>query len=115
MARQGADLEAVASFHGALATDNPAQPGEVQADILVLHGEEDRMVSDEDVEAFKQEMEAADVDYRFVSYPEAMHGFTNPKADRYGERFDIPLAYDASADQQSWEELMMFFESTLER
>jgi dienelactone hydrolase len=108
MARQGADLEGVASFHGNLATENPAQPGDVEADILVLHGADDPFVPQEQVDAFKQEMEAANADYEFVAYAGAKHSFTNPRADEFGENFDLPLAYDETADEQSWAELEQF-------
>lgn len=111
MARQGADLEGVASFHGNLGTQNPAEPGAIQADILVLHGADDPFVPQQQVEAFKAEMDAANADYQFVAYPGATHGFTNPGADEFGQKFDLPLAYDEAADEQSWEELKRFLDT----
>lgn len=115
MARAGADLEAVASFHGGLATDNPAREGEVEARILVLHGNEDPMVPPEQVEAFREEMEAAGVDYRFVGYDGATHSFTNPAADEAAERFDMPVGYNAEAAEAAWEELERFLAETFDR
>lgn len=108
MARQGADLDGVASFHGNLATEERAEAGDIQADILVLHGADDPFVPQEQVEAFKAEMEAAKADYEFIAYPDAVHSFTNPNATAMGERFDMPMAYDESADEQSWNELQEF-------
>lgn len=108
MARQGADLEGVASFHGNLATQNPAEPGDIKAGILVLHGADDSFVPPEQVEAFKKEMEAAGADYEFIAYPGAVHSFTNPGATALGEKFNLPLAYNESADEQSWQELQEF-------
>lgn len=110
MARQGADLEGVASFHGNLATEDPAEARDIQADILVLHGADDPFVPEEQIEAFKSEMEAANADYEFIAYPGAVHSFTNPNATVMGERFDMPLAYDESADEQSWEALKQFLD-----
>ena len=97
MARAGMDLDGVASFHGSLGTQSPAQPGRVKASVLVLNGADDPLVPPEQVQAFEQEMQAAGVDYMLVNYPGVKHSFTNPDADSFGERFDMPLAYDAAA------------------
>ncbi len=105
MARVGMDLDAVASFHGTLATDNPAQEGKVKARVLVAHGADDPLIPPADVDAFQQEMNDAGVDFKFVSYPGAVHAFTNPGATALGEKFSIPIAYNEAADKASWEEL----------
>jgi dienelactone hydrolase len=108
MARQGEDLKGVASFHGNLQTENPAQPGKVKARVLVLNGEADPFISAESIEAFKKEMDAAKVSYRFVNYPNAKHSFTNPDATAVGEKFNLPLAHNQIADNESWEEARRF-------
>ena len=108
MARQGLDLKGVASFHGGLAAVKPAQPGEVKAKILVLHGEDDKFSTTEQIDAFKKEMKDAGADFRFITYPGAMHSFTNPDADTYAKKFNLPLGYNAEADKKSWEELGKF-------
>lgn len=108
MAREGENLRGVASFHGGLATEHPATPGKVKAKVLVMSGAEDPFVPVEQVAAFKKEMENAKVDYKFVSYPGAKHSFTNPEADANGTKFNLPLAYNAKADQESWAELQSF-------
>ena len=105
------DLDGVASFHGSLAPVVEAQPGEVAAKILVLHGAEDSMVPAEQVEAFKAEMDAVGADYSFISYPDAKHSFTNPGATNVGKKYDMPLAYHAQADEQSWGELKGFLQA----
>ncbi|HEX9638721.1 MAG TPA: dienelactone hydrolase family protein [Acidobacteriota bacterium] len=99
MARRGADLDAVISFHGALATPQPAPAGQVRARVLSLTGADDPMIPPEQVEAFKQEMQAAGADFEVVTYPGAKHSFTNPDAGTMG--MDA-LAYDAEADRKSW-------------
>jgi len=108
MARQGAALKGVASYHGSLATDSPAQPGSVKARVLVFNGEADKMVPPEQVTAFKDEMTKAGAEFRYVGYPGVMHSFTNPDADSYAKKFSLPLAYDKKADQNSWAETKKF-------
>lgn len=108
MARRGVPLDGVVSFHGSLPTANPAQKGQVKAKILVLNGADDPFTKPEQIAAFKQEMESAGVDYRFIDYPGAKHAFTNPQADEYGKRFNLPLAYNAEADKASWAEMQGF-------
>lgn len=110
MARQGVDLKGVASFHGSLAAIKPAQQGAVKAKILVLHGADDKFVTPEQIEAFKQEMKNAGADFQFIEYPGAIHSFTNPDADEYARKFNLPLGYNAEADKKSWEELRKFLE-----
>ena len=106
MARAGADLAAVVTFHGALATTSPAQPGKVKARVLVLAGGADPFVPPEQVEAFKKEMQAAGARFEVITYPGAKHGFTNPDAAKYA----MPqLAYDAAADRESWAAMLKLF------
>ena len=108
MARQGLPLKGVASFHGSLAAKIPAEPGQVKARIAVFTGEADPMVPPAQVEAFRQEMDRAGVQYLLVSYPGVKHSFTNPDADDFARRFDLPLAYDAQADRDSWAQTEVF-------
>jgi dienelactone hydrolase len=108
MARMGVDLDGVASFHGSLGTAKEAEFGDVKAMVLVCHGAADQFISEDQVQAFKQEMNSADARMRFVSYPGALHGFTNPAADLMGGKFGLPLGYDKVADENSWEELKVF-------
>lgn len=105
MARIGMPLSAVASFHGALGSFHTADPGSIKAKILVCHGGADAMVSMDDVEAFKQEMNAAEADYEVLVLDGAMHGFTSPEADENGARYGIPVGYQQQADEKSWEAL----------
>jgi len=112
MARQGLDLDAVVTFHGSLATASPAEPGKIKARILVCHGADDKLVPPDQVEAFLREMKAAGVDYTFLSYPGAKHSFTNPGADIYAEKFNIPVGYNAEADKRSWQDMQDFLKDT---
>jgi predicted methyltransferase/dienelactone hydrolase len=112
MARAGADLDVVASFHGMLGAPAPAKPGATLAKVLVATGEADPMVPPEQVAAFEQEMRQAGVSYEVVKYPGAQHAFTNPAATDNGKRFGLPLAYDAAADADSWKRLQELLAST---
>ncbi len=105
-ARAGADLAAVASFHGSLGTNHPAERGKVTARVLVLTGAADPFIPPDQVAAFTKEMEAAGANFQVVSYPGAKHSFTNPAADKAG--MDA-LAYNAEADQKSWAAMLELF------
>ena len=110
MARAGSDLKGVAAFHAGLgAAGSPAAAGKVKAKILVLNGAADPFIKPESVDAFKKEMAAASVDYRYIDYPGAVHAFTNPEATDKGKQFNLPLAYDPEADKQSKAEASKFF------
>jgi dienelactone hydrolase len=108
MARMGEDLKGVASFHGGLGTGSPAQPGMIKARIISFSGDADPSIPADKVAAFKQEMEHAGADYRVVIYPGAKHAFTNPDADVMGKKFNLPIAYNAKADKDSWQQATMF-------
>jgi dienelactone hydrolase len=112
MARQGLDMDAVVIFHGSLATTNPAAPGVIKARILVCNGADDKFVPPEQIQAFRREMQAADVDFTFISYPGAKHSFTNPGADIYAEKFNLPVGYNSDADKKSWQDMQEFLKDT---
>jgi dienelactone hydrolase len=109
MARVGDDLDGVVSFHGSLGTETPAEKGRVKARVLVFNGAADPFAPPEVVAAFEKEMQQAGVDYQVQSYPGVKHSFTNPQADEFARRFDMPLAYDKHADQDSWQRTQVFF------
>jgi dienelactone hydrolase len=112
MARVGEDLKGVASFHGSLFAVQPAEKGRLRAKILVCHGADDKMVTPDQVDAFKKEMRAAGADLNFISFPGAGHSFTNPDADVNAQKFNLPMAYNASADHKSWAALQRFLRQT---
>ncbi len=108
LARRGVDLQGIASFHGTLASDTPAQSGKIKARLAIFTGADDPMVPKTQVEAFISEMRQAGVNPALTSYPGAKHAFTNPAADDYARRFNLPVAYDAEADRDSWAKLGTF-------
>ena len=109
-ARMGNDLTGVASFHGALGTESPAQNGAVKARVLVATGGADPMVPPEQVGALVTEMSKAGVDLTLMSFPGVLHSFTNPEATAKGKATGLPVAYDKNADEQSWAALMRFLQ-----
>jgi dienelactone hydrolase len=113
MARMGEPLAGVASFHGSLGTKSPAKPGGVKSKVLVMNGADDPFVKPEAIDAFKKEMDAAKVDYKFINHPGAVHAFTNPEATEKGKQFNLPLAYNAEADQKSKAEMLKFFSEVM--
>jgi dienelactone hydrolase len=116
MARAGADLAAVAGFHASLGLNTPAPaPGTVKAKILVLNGADDPFVKREQYDAFKKDLDAAKADYRVIEYPGAVHAFTNPEATELGEKFKLPLKYDAKVDQEAKAEATKFFAAGLQK
>lgn len=106
MARDGAPLRGVVSFHGALETQSSAEPGTVQAKVLVCHGADDPFVPVEHVNAFEEEMTKAGVDWQVISYGGTVHSFTNPEADGSIEG----ICYNKQADERSWQAMRAFFD-----
>ena len=106
MARDGAPLRGVVSFHGALETQSPAEPGTVRAKVLVCHGADDPFVPVEHVNAFEEEMTKAGVDWQVISYGGTVHSFTNPEADGSIEG----ICYNKQADERSWQAMRAFFD-----
>ena len=117
MARYGLDLDAVASFHGSLplAIAAEGEGAEVTARIVAYNGEDDVFIPAEAIAAFKAEMEKTGANYQFIQLPGALHGFTNPAATEKGKKFNMPLRYDALADQSSWAHMQLLFQSTFKR
>jgi len=106
LARSGADIAGVVSFHGILDTPDPGDALNIKARVLVLHGGEDPFVKKEHVIAFQEEMRKANIDWQFVIYGGAVHGFTNPES---GSDPSKGLAYNEKADKRSWEAMKLFF------
>ena len=106
LARSGAPLAGVVSFHGGLSTKDPADAKNVKGRVLVLHGAADPYVPPAEVAAFQKEMDEAKVDWQMVLYAGAVHSFTNPAA---GNDPSKGAAYDERADRRSWEAMKAFF------
>lgn len=107
LARSGADVKGVVSFHGNLSTANPADAKNIKCKVLVLHGSNDPYSPVEQVESFKKEMNDAKVDWQLNIYCDAVHGFTNPAN---GNDATKGVAYNEKADKRSWEAMKIFFD-----
>ena len=107
LARSGADIQGVVSFHGNLDTPNPEHAKGIKAKVLVLHGADDPFVPEKDVIAFHQEMRQAKVDWQMVIYGGAVHSFSNPNS---GDDPSTGAAYDEKADRRSWHAMRVLFQ-----
>lgn len=104
LALGGADLAAVASFHGALPTPEKAQVEKVKGKVLICHGAADSFIPEEVIQKFRAAMDAGGADWQMVYYAGARHSFTVPDADKAG----IPgIKYDKHADERSWKHLKL--------
>jgi dienelactone hydrolase len=106
IARSGAAVKGVVSFHGGLATKQPAEEGQVKAKVLVCNGADDPFVLPAQVATFNEEMTKAGVDWQFINYGGTVHSFTNPDAASIGAP---GIAYNKSADERSWQAMTSFF------
>lgn len=106
LARSGADIAGVVSFHGALDTPNPADAKNIKCKILACHGADDPYVPAEQVAAFEKEMRDAGVDWELIKFGGAVHSFTVPEA---GNDNSKGAAYNERADKRSWEAMKAFF------
>lgn len=104
-ARSGAHFKGVVSFHGGLDSPAPEDGRNIKGKVLALHGADDPFVPAADIAAFEKEMKDAGVDYQLVSYPGAVHAFTQKAA---GNDNSKGAAYNEAADKASWEEMKRF-------
>ncbi|MCE9518471.1 MAG: dienelactone hydrolase family protein [Verrucomicrobia bacterium] len=110
LARSGADVKAVVSFHGGLDSPTPEDGSKIKCKVLALHGADDPFVSAKDIAAFEAEMKSAGVSYQLVKYPGAVHAFTQKMA---GTDNSKGAAYNAEADALSWVAMKEFLASSL--
>ena len=113
LARSGAPLKAVATFHATLAPKAPAVEGQIQGEILVLHGELDSMVTLDEVASFREEMHAAKVNHEVIVFEDAKHGFSNPLADERAKANGVDLGYNPEAERQGLEAMYDLLERNL--
>jgi len=112
LARSGADLAGVVSFHGNLDTPRPEDAKNIRGKVLILTGADDPYVTPAQVAAFEDEMRKANVDWQLVAYGGAVHGFTNPG---HGSDPTKGAAYNEKADHRSWEAMKQFFDEIFKK
>ncbi|MDG2002331.1 MAG: dienelactone hydrolase family protein [Novosphingobium sp.] len=98
LARSGAELEAVVSFHGLLTTHDPAAPGTIKPEVVAWCAGQDPYAPMSHVEEFRKEMRAAEVSHQITMFSYAQHSFTDPDHDGLQEG----IAYHQLADRVSW-------------
>ncbi|MGS0686564.1 dienelactone hydrolase family protein [Nakamurella sp. GG22] len=106
LARSGADLTGVVTFHAALSASDPADAATISGKVLVLSGASDPVVPDEQILAFENEMRAAGVDWQLVRYGGALHAFTQPEVNMP----EHGAAYQPAAERRSWTAMRDFFD-----
>jgi dienelactone hydrolase len=107
LARDGAALRGIVSFHGGLQTQRPAVAGQVKAKILVCNGNDDPFVPAEHVTGLIEEPTKAGADCQIINYGGTVHSFTNPEADSRG----LPaLKYNKLSDERSWMAMLNFLD-----
>ena len=111
-AKLGALLKGVVSFHGRLVGIQPKKDI-IKGKILICQGGDDEFVPMADQVAFRKSMDSVGADYCFISYPGAKHAYTNPEATALGKKFNMPIAYNASADAASWKDMEKFLGTIL--
>jgi dienelactone hydrolase len=107
LARDGADLSGVVTFHANLNTPRPEDAKNIKGKVLVLHGADDPIVPEAEVLAFQKEMRDAKVDWQLMSYGSTVHSFTNWDLDSDHSK---PAAYNMKSDARSWVAMRAFFD-----
>jgi dienelactone hydrolase len=106
LARSGADIQGVVSFHGGLDSPSPEDGKQIKAKVLVLHGADDPFVKSADITAFQEELRKGGVDWQMIYYGDAVHSFTQKKA---GTDKSKGAAYNEPAARRSWQAMKNFF------
>jgi len=110
LAWSGAPVAGIVSFHGSLIPPSSEAAARTKAKILICHGAVDPFETKEDIDAFKQALDEAKLDYQFIAYAGAIHAFTNPRADETARASGLRgIGYNAAADQRSWQHMRDFF------
>ena len=112
LAYAGADLDAVATFHGALPVATSEEAKQIKAELSINHGADDPMIGPDAVTAFKKPLDEAGVKYEFITYPGAVHSFTVPTADKVG---NPGMKYNKDADEKSWQAMQDLFARKLDK
>ena len=113
-AKLGADLIGVVSFHGGLA-GVAADKSLLKSKILVCHGGNDKFIPDSDIAGFKHQLDSIGAGYKFIVYPNATHAFTNPGSTATGKKFNMPIEYNQKADEDSWNDMKLFFSQLIKK
>lgn len=109
LARTGAEVGAIATFHAGLNAGLPEDAGRIRSKVLICHGSDDPLVKKDAIDAFMEEMRRDKVDWQFVYQGNAVHSFTEPAADQRGQP---AFAYNKNAEARSWAAMTHLFNET---
>ncbi len=110
MAYSGVDLKSLVTFHGSLPV--PEDTSKIKPEILICHGREDTFIPEKNVKGIKEAFDKNGIKYKFISYADAVHGFTVPDADKRGIN---GIGYNEKADKESWQEMQDWFKMSFEK
>lgn len=110
LARTGAEVKGVVSFHGGLDSPSPDDGANIGCKVLACHGADDPYVPADELAAFEKEMRDHNVDWQLIKYGGAVHSFTQPMA---GTDNSKGAAYNKKADVRSWKDMHQFFNEAL--
>ncbi|MCS6864388.1 MAG: dienelactone hydrolase family protein [Gemmataceae bacterium] len=110
LAATGANLKAIVTFHAALPKLTEAEAKAIKGRLLILHGADDFFIKPEDITSFRATLDAAKTPYEFVAYKDTVHSFTVPHADKHKIK---GMAYNKTADEDSWKRMRQLFQETL--
>jgi dienelactone hydrolase len=113
-AKLGGNIKAAVLFHGGLGGVTPDKKL-LKAKLLVCYGGSDKLVSLQDLDLFKHQMDSVSADYTVKIYPGATHAFSNPDATRLGKEFNLPFEYNPQADKDSWNDMKSFLEGIFKK
>lgn len=111
LARSGVDIKGVVSFHGLLDFPAAQQKNKVLSKVLVLHGNDDPMVSETQLETLRRDLSIAGADWQIHIYGHTMHAFTNPAANDPG----FGTVYNSDAERRSWASMQLFLQDIFDR
>ncbi len=107
LAKSGAALKGVVSFHGGLDAPTPGDSKNIKAKVLVLHGADDPFVPAADIAAFKKDLNEARVDWVMTEYADTVHAFTQPSA---GTDKSKGAAYNERSARRAFAAMKAFFD-----
>jgi dienelactone hydrolase len=110
LAYTGANIRAVVTFHAGLASPAKGEGEKIKAKFLVCHGAADKFIPEKAIADFKESLKDAHVPLDFVAYPDVVHSFTVPTADKVG---NPGMKYDQKADEDSWKRMKELFKTTI--
>lgn len=110
LARAGVDIKAAISFHGLLSSPRDSRGTPILAKVLVLNGNDDPMVSLDDIINFQNEMDERDADWQLHNFGKVVHAFTNPEAND----LTVGTVYNQVAEKRSMHIMRVLFSEVFE-